>query len=253
MLLQPTLEKLKQMKFSGMARAFEEQLSSADFESLSFAERVGMLIDRELAERENRRLQSRLRSAKLRQQACIEDIDYQQPRGLDRSLIKSLAAGQWLKDHLNILICGLTGTGKTYIACALGHRTCMEGFSVLYYRCPRLFRELAVARGDGRYSRLINTIAKADLLIIDDWGLSTLTDQERGDLLEILEDRHGLRSTIVAGQLPLEHWHEAIGNPTLADAILDRLVHNAYQINLKGESMRKKKSKKSLPENNSEV
>jgi DNA replication protein DnaC len=253
MLLQPTLEKLRQMKFYGMARAFEEQLNSADFESLSFADRLGMLIDRELAERENRRLQSRLRSAKLRQQACIEDIDYQHPRGLDRSLIKSLATGQWLKDHLNVLICGLTGTGKTYIACALGHRACMEGFKVQYYRCPRLFRELAVARGDGRYSRLINNIAKADLLIIDDWGLSTLTDQERGDLLEILEDRHGLSSTIMAGQLPVEHWHEAIGNPTLADAILDRLVHNAYQINLKGESMRKKKAKKSLPENNFDV
>ncbi len=253
MLLQPTLEKLKQMKFYGMARAFEEQLNSSDFEGLSFAERVGLLVDRELGERENRRLASRLRAAKLRQQACIEDIDYQHPRGLDRSQIQSLATCRWLKEHLNVLITGLTGTGKTYIACALGHRACLEGFKVQYFRCPRLFRELGVSRGDGRYSKLINTMAKTDLLIIDDWGLSTLTDEERRDLLEILEDRYGLRSTIVAGQLPIEHWHEMIGNPTLADAILDRLVHNAYQINLKGESMRKKKAKRPLPEDNFEI
>ncbi len=253
MLLHPTLEKLKQMKFYGMVRALEEQLNSSDFDDLSFAERLGLLVDRELSERENRRLSSRLRSAKLRQQACIEDVDYQHPRGLDRSVIKSLATCRWIKEYLNVLITGLTGTGKTYIACALGHRACLEGFKVQYFRCPRLFRELTLARGDGRYSKLMNTMAKTDLLIIDDWGLSTLTDEERMDLLEILEDRHGLRSTIVAGQLPVEHWHEMIGNPTLADAILDRLVHNAYQINLKGESMRKKKAKKTLSEDNFEV
>ena len=253
MLLHPTLEKLKQMKFSGMARAFEEQLNSSDFDELSFSERVGLLVDRELSERENRRLASRLRAAKLRQQACIEDIDYHHPRGLDRSQITALATCQWLREHLNVLITGLTGTGKTYIACALGHRACLEGFKVQYFRCPRLFGELTIARGDGRYSKLMNTMAKTDLLIVDDWGLSTLKDEERRDLLEILEDRHGLRSTIVAGQLPVEHWHEAIGHPTLADAILDRLVHNAYQINLKGDSMRKKKSKKTLPEDNFEV
>jgi len=253
MLLQPTLEKLKQMKFNGMARAFEEQLNSNNFDNLSFPERLGLLVDTELCERENRRLASRLRAAKLRQQACIEDIDYQHPRGLDRSQIKSLATCRWLKDHLNVLITGLTGTGKTYLACALGHRACLEGFKVQYFRCSRLFRELGISRGDGRYSKLINTMAKTDLLIIDDWGLAALKDEERRDLLEILEDRHGLRSTIVAGQLPVEHWHEMIGNPTLADAILDRLVHNSYQINLKGESLRKKKSKKTLTENNIEV
>lgn len=253
MLLHPTLEKLKQMKFCGMAQAFEEQLKSSDFESLSFAERLGLLADREFSERENRRLSSRLRQAKLRQQACLEDIDYQQPRGLDRALIKSLATCQWLKEHLNVLITGLTGTGKSYIACALGHKACMEGFKVQYYRSPRLFRDLGVARGDGRYSRLISAMAKTDLLIIDDWGLAALTDEERRDLLEILEDRHGLRSTVVTAQLPVKHWHEAIGNPTLADAILDRLVHNSYQINLKGESMRKNKAKKTLPEENFEV
>jgi DNA replication protein DnaC len=253
MLSQPTLEKLKALKFYGMARAMEEQLASSDFDTFSFTERLGLLVDREYGERENRRLASRLRAAKLRQQACLEDIDYQSPRGLDKSQLKQLGTCQWIRDRLNIHISGPTGAGKSFIACALGHRACLDGFKVLYLRCPRLFGDLAVAKGDGHYSRLMNNIAKTDLLIVDDWGLSTLTDQERRDFLEIAEDRHGLRSTIVAAQLPIEHWHEAIGNPTLADAILDRLVHNAYQINLKGESMRKKKNKKTLPENNSEV
>jgi DNA replication protein DnaC len=253
MLLQPTLEKLKNMKFYGMARALEEQLSSAEFDTFSFAERLGFLVDREHTERENRRLISRLRAAKLRQQACCEDIDYQATRGIDKSHIKQLVTCQWIRDRLNILITGPTGVGKSFIACALGHRACMDGFKVLYCRCSRLFGDLAVARGDGRYSKLMNNIAKTDLLIIDDWGLATLCDEERRDILEILEDRHDLRSTIVAGQLPVEHWHEVIGHPTLADAIMDRLVHNAYQINLKGESMRKKKAKKSLPKDDFEV
>jgi len=220
MLLQPTLEKLKNMKFHGMARAFEEQLSSSDFESLSFAERLGLLVDREQADRENGRLASRLKQARLRQQACMEDIDYQQSRGLDRSQIKHLSTCQWIKEHLNVLVSGPTGAGKSFIACALGHKACLEGYKVQYQRALRLFRELGVARGDGRYSKLMNAIAKTDLLIIDDWGLSTLNQQERQDLLEIMDDRHGLRSTIVAGQLPVDHWHEMIGNPTLADAIL---------------------------------
>ena len=172
----------------------------------------------------------------------MEDIDYHHPRGLDRSLMKSLSNCQWIKEHLNVLISGPTGAGKSFIACALGHRACLEGFKVLYFRAPRLFPEFALARGDGRYSKLISSIAKAHLLVIDDWGLSLLNDQERRDLLEILEDRHGIHSTIMASQLPVEHWHEVIGNPTLADAILDRLVHNAYKINLNGGSMRKKKS-----------
>ena len=168
--------------------------------------------------------------------------------GLDRSQIQSLSSCRWIKEHNNVLITGPTGAGKSFLACALGHKACLEGFKVIYLRAPRMFKDLALARGDGRYTKLMNSFAKADLLIIDDWGLSALKEQERNDLLEILEDRHHIHSTIMAGQLPVEHWHEMIGNTTLADAILDRLVHNAYQINLKGESMRKKKSKKT-PQN----
>jgi DNA replication protein DnaC len=246
MLIQPTLEKIKTLKFHGMARALEEQLNSSEFDSLTFEERLGLLVDRELTERENRRVQIRLRQAKLRQQACMEDIDYRHPRGLDKSLMHSMSTCRWIKEHLNILICGATGVGKSFIACALAHKACMEGYKTLYIRSSRLFADLALAKGDGRYGKMMNALAKTDLLVIDDWGLSSLDEQARKDLLEILEDRHEIHSTIIASQLPVEHWHEVIGNPTLADAILDRLVHNAYQINLKGESMRKKKSKKTL-------
>ena len=243
MLTVPTLEKLRELRLDGMVRGFEEQLSSAECNALTFEERLGLLVDRELTERNNRRLKTRLQRAKLRQQACMEDIDYHQTRGLDKSLMKSLAVCQWIRDHLNVLIAGSTGVGKSFIACALGHRACLEGFKVFYARAPRLFGELEVARGDGRYVKLMNTIAKSHLLIIDDWGLSILTDKEQRELLEILEDRNGIHSTIIASQIPVENWHEVIGNPTLADAIMDRLIHSAYKINLKGESMRKKKSK----------
>ena len=242
MLPMPTLEKLKALKLYGMARGFEEQAALADYQNLTFDERLGLLVDREKSERENRQLKSRLNQAKLRHQACMEDIDYQHPRGLDKSLLLSLSSCQWIRDHLNVFIIGPTGLGKSFIACALAHRACLEGFKALYFRAPRLFPDLSVAQGDGRYRKLMTTIAKAHLLVIDDWGLSALSDQERRDLLEIVEDRHGIHSTIVTSQLPVEHWHQMIGNPTLADAILDRLVNNAYRINLKGESMRKKKS-----------
>jgi len=172
----------------------------------------------------------------------MEDIDYREQRGLEKSLLKSLSRCQWISDHLNVLIIGPTGVGKSFIACALAHRACLEGFRVRYFRAPRMFQELSTARGDGSYGKLMHSIAKNHLLVIDDWGLSVLTDEERRDLLEILEDRHGIHSTIIASQLPVEHWHESIGNPTLADAILDRLIHNAHKITLKGESMRKKQS-----------
>lgn len=244
MLTHPTIEKLRTLRLHGMVKSFEEQISSKDYDDMEFEERLGLLIDRELTEQENRRLNSRLKQAKLRQTASMEDIDYRQKRGLDKSLMKSLSGCRWVKEHLNILITGPCGVGKSFIACALGHKACLEGYRVFYCRLSRLFENLALTRGDGRYSKIMNSLAKTNLLIIDDWGLSVLTDRERRDMLEILEDRHQRQSTIITSQLPLEHWHEAIGNPTLADAILDRLIHNAHKIRLKGSSMRKIKSRK---------
>lgn len=245
MLSIPTEDKLRALKLYGMLKAFQEQQSQDGAGQLNFEERLGLLVDRESMDRDNRRLVTRLRNARLRQDSCIENIDYAQPRGLDKSVIKALSTGKWLKDHLNVLITGPCGMGKSFIACALSHRACLMGYSAFYMRAPRLFNDLAVARGDGRYNKLMKSLARTNLLIIDDWGLSTLTDIERTDLLEVLEDRHNNQSTIVTSQLPVKHWHETIGNPTLADAILDRLVHNAYSIALKsdGDSMRKKYQK----------
>jgi DNA replication protein DnaC len=247
MLNHPTLDKLHELRFAGMAKALTEQMALPDIDELSFEERLGLLVDREMTEREDRRLTTRLRQAKLKQNACIEDIDFKQSRGLDKSLILDLAQCQWIKKHLNLLITGPTGVGKTWIACALAQKACREGFTSLYLRLPRLLQELPIAKGDGTYTRLMNRLAKVDVLIVDDWGLSKLIAEQRRDLLEILEDRHDIRSTIVTSQLPLDQWHHIIGDPTLADAILDRLVHNAYKINLKGESMRKNKSKLTAP------
>lgn len=198
-------------------------------------------MDRELTERENRRLATLLKKAKFRQAASVEDIDYRHPRGLDRAVMLALSSCRWIAEHHNCLITGPTGAGKSYLACALGQKACREGYSVQYFRVPRLLRELAIARGDGRYLKLLAGFAKTDVLILDDWGTDRLTDEQRHDLFEILEDRYDRRSTLVAAQLPVKHWHEAIGDPTLADAILDRLIHNAHKIALKGESMRKKR------------
>ena len=243
MLNTPTMDKLRALKFTGMLKGLEIQMNSTEIESCSFDERLGLLVDLEMEERENRRLRTRLTQAKLRQQACMEDLDYKANRGLDRSLIQSLHSCKWIKEGLNVLITGPTGVGKSYLACALGHRACLAGYKVGYYRTSRLFEELRLAAGDGRYPKLLKSISKQHLIILDDWGLSNLKDRERTDLLEILEDRHGIHSTIITGQLPIEHWHEVIGNPTLADAILDRVVHNAYCFNLDGDSMRKHKIK----------
>ncbi len=242
MLTHPTLDKLQALKFTGMATALAEQMQMPDIEELAFEERLGLLVDRKSTERENRRLSSRLRRAKLKHTAAREDIDYRHPRGLDKSLIQSLAACQWVTEHLNILITG-TGVGKTWLACALAHKACREGYTALYLRWPRLLQEMVITKGDGRYPKLLATLAKTEVLILDDWGLAKLTAEHRRDLLEILEDRHGSRSTLATSQLPIEKWHDLIGDPTLADAILDRLVHNAYKINLKGGSMRKRKAK----------
>lgn len=240
MLRHPTLDKLHALRLTGMGKALEEQRLMPECGTLSFEERLGLLVDREFTERDNRRLQTRLRKAKLRQQAAFEDIDYRYPRGLDKALMSSLATCQWIKEHHNLLITGPTGTGKTWLACALAHKACREGYSAHYLRLPRLWRELPMAKGDGRYPQLLSGLAKVELLVLDDFGLGPLTQEQRHDLLEILEDRHGTRATLVTSQLPLDHWHEAIGDPTLADAILDRLIHNAYKVTLKGESMRKR-------------
>ncbi|MBU1338652.1 MAG: IS21-like element helper ATPase IstB [Acidobacteria bacterium] len=240
MLTHPTLEQLRSLKLSGMVKALEEQIQMVDLKELSFEERLGLLVDREVTVRRNRKLQTLLKKAKLRLNASIEDIDYRHPRDLDKSLILSLASCQWVEEHNNILITGPTGVGKSYLACALAQKACREGYRTLYFRLPRLLQELAMARGDGRYGKMLINLAKTNLLVIDDWGLTPLDDHGRRDILEILEDRHNIRSTIVTSQLPLNNWHEIIGDPTLADAILDRLVHNAYKINLKGESMRKR-------------
>ena len=239
MLTHPTVDKLHTLRCTAMATALAEQLGSPQVQALSFEERLGLLVDRELTERHSRQLTNRLRRARLRHAACVEDIDFRQPRGLDRDLVLSLADGRWIRDHLNLLVTGPAGVGKTWISCALTHSACRLGYSASYRRLPRLLTELAIARADGRYAKLLASLAKTSVLVIDDWGVSKLSAENRRDLLEIIEDRHGLRSTIVTSQLPVESWHAVIGDPTLGDAILDRLVHNAYQLNLKGESMRK--------------
>ncbi|MBW7866523.1 MAG: ATP-binding protein [Candidatus Hydrogenedens sp.] len=240
MLNHPTVDKLHELRLTGMARALEEQNGRPEYDALTFADRLGLLVDRECAERDSHKLQLRLRHAKLRLTATIENVDYRHPRGLDKSIVLALAGCGWLRDHNNVIITGPTGVGKSYIACALAHKACREGYRALYLRAPRLFDDLALAKADGRYRKILAAYARIDLLVIDDWGLSAMTEEQRKDLLEILEDRHGLRSTLVASQLPIEKWHKVIGDPTMGDAILDRLVHNAHKLSLKGDSLRKR-------------
>ena len=225
-----------------MAKALAEQMEMRDLDALTFDERLGLMVDREMTEREDRRLATRLRKAKLRVRACVEDIDFRHRRGLDKSLVMALAGCEWIKGRQNLIITGPTGAGKTYLACALVHKACLEGYSAAYRRLPNLLRDIAMARADGNYHKKMAAYAKTNLIALDDWGLDRLTREQALDLLELLEDRHGLKSTLVAAQVPIDHWHEIIGDPTLADAILDRLVHSAHKIELKGESMRKKYS-----------
>ncbi len=242
MLNEQTLEKLHAMRLTGMADAFKDQMMQPDMNDLSFEERFGFLVDQHWTWKENRRLKTLLRNAKLKDNACIEDIDYKSPRGINKSLILSLSGCDWIKNAQNIIITGSTGVGKTYLACALGNSACRKGFSSLYKRSPRLFQEIAIARADGTYPKLMNKIAKAKVLIIDDFCITPIMDADRKDLLEVIEDRQGIGSTIISTQVPMKSWFDAIGDPTIADAVLDRLIHNAHKINLKGESMRKIRS-----------
>jgi DNA replication protein DnaC len=240
MLDHPTHDQLRTLKLDGMADAFAELQARDDTADLSHAEWLGLLIDREATSRSTRKFQSRMRAARLRHVgAAIEDVDYRTPRKLDKALFQQLATGRWIAKHRNLLITGPCGVGKTWLACALGQKACRDHRSVLYHRLPRLFAELELAHGDGRFPRLFRQLVKADLLIFDDWGPDRLTAGQRRDLMEIVEDRYGAGSTIITSQLPLDSWHDVIDEPTFADAILDRLVHNAYRLPLDGPSMRK--------------
>lgn len=243
MLKHPTLDQLHALGLHGMAKAFAEIGASGEADGLGHPEWLGLLLDREASLRQDKRFAARLRIAKLRQQACVEDIDYRSPRGLDRALFQKLIEGGWIDSHDNLALIGPTGVGKSWLASALGHQACRDNRSVLYQRVPRLFEELALARGDGRHPRLMRALGRADLLILDDWGLEPLNAAARHDLLEILEERYGCHSTVITSQLPVDRWHEIIGDPTYADAIMDRLVHNAHRIELTGESLRRTRTK----------
>ncbi|MBC8018744.1 MAG: ATP-binding protein [Verrucomicrobia bacterium] len=242
MLTQPTIEKLTSMKLTAMAKAFANQMQCPDMTQLSFEERFGLIVDYQMTDLENRRMQNRLKNAKLRLSACIEDLDFKQGRGMDRSTVMSLAGNQWVKSHHNILVTGPTGAGKSYLACALAQKACRDGYTTIYQRVPRLLQEIAVSRHDGRYNKLIAPIIKCEVLILDDLLISPLTREEQRELLEIVEERYDRKATVVTSQLPIKAWHDAMQDPTLADAILDRLVHNAYKLELKGESMRRKRT-----------
>jgi DNA replication protein DnaC len=244
MLIQQTLERLHELRLTGMAQALQEQLGMPDLDSLAFADRLALLLEREITFRDDRRLTRLLQVAKLHMPAAVEDLDFRTPRGLDRSLVLSLASGQWIREHDNVLISGATGTGKSYLACAFGHSACRHGLSTRYFRFSRLLADLALARADGSYAKLLDRLARTQLLLLDDFGLAPLSDPERRDLLEVLDDRYSKRATLVTSQLPFDHWHDVLGDATFADAILDRLVHNAHRITLKGASMRKKKNKR---------
>ena len=250
MLTQPTLEKLIAMRLRGMAEAFREQQENADWQRLSFEERLGLLIDRQWSWRQNRALERRLRNGRLQGPACVEDIDYRTPRGLDRQLVRSLTAeSAWVREHQNLFLIGPTGVGKTWLARAFAQKACRDGYTALFQKASELFRSLAAARADGSHSKLLYHLGRVELLIIDDFCMAPMTETERRDLLEICDTRYQTRSLLLTSQLPVVSWHARIGDPTIADSILDRLVHNAHRIELKGESMRKKRGAKGGKEN----
>lgn len=248
MLYHPNIEKLSQLRLTVIAKALQEQVNHCDINAMDFDERLGLLLDLELSARDSRKLQSRLRAANLRLKASFEDIDWQHPRKLDKAMMGRLGSCHWLQKHVNCLITGPTGVGKSWLGCALGHKACLQGFDVRYFRCARLLELLTIGHGDGSYEKLMRQIGKADLLIIDDFGIGQLTDRNRHDLLEILEDRYKRKSTLVTSQLPIATWHNYLGDPTLADAILDRLIHNAYRFELEGDSLRRQDVPPSMDE-----
>ena len=240
MLHHPTHSRLKDMRLDGMAEAFNELEQQEKSQDLSHAEWLGLLVDREESSRETKRYENRMRAAKLRHTAaCPEDVDYRARRGLDKGLYQSLLTNRWIAEHKNLILTGPCGVGKTWLGCALAHAACRQGVSVLYKRLPRLFEELEIAHGDGRFPRLFKSIAKVQLLILDDWGPDKFTASQRRDLMELVEERYGHASTMITSQLPVKTWYDLIGEPTFADAILDRIIHNAYRIVLEGQSMRK--------------
>jgi DNA replication protein DnaC len=245
MLTHPTLDLLRALKLDGMAEAFIELQSQDRAKELDHAEWLALLLDREAANRGTKRFQSRLRSARLRHgQACVEDVDYRASRRLDKALFQQLAAGRWIAEHRNLLLTGPCGIGKSWLSCALAQKACRDGYTVYYARVPRLFADLELAHGDGRFTKLFRMLTRVDVLILDDWGPDRLTANQRRDLMEIVEDRYGAGSTMITSQLPVEAWHEVIGEPTFADAILDRIVHNAHRLALDGPSMRDPKTTK---------
>lgn len=239
MMVQQTLDKLRDLRLRTMAQDYAEQKDRGDMGDLSFDDRFGLLVDREWLRRQEQRTQRRLKGAKARQQACVEDIDYRGRRGLDRKVMEDLATCHWIRAGRNLLMTGPTGVGKTWLSCAFINRACRDGLTALYYRVPRLTHELTVARGDGSYLKLLGKLARVDLLVLDDWALAPLEGQDQHDLLEVVDDRAGLRSTLVTSQLPVSKWHDVVADPSVADALLDRLIGSATKVELKGGSLRK--------------
>ena len=247
MLIQPLLDKLTQLRMPAFRAALEEQLGNPQYAGLSFEDRLGLLVDQECTHRDSNRLQRRLKAAGLQLPATIEDLDLSPSRGIDRRLVLQLAQGEWIGQHLNILILGATGVGKTFLACALAHAACRQDFTVRYQRTSRLLQQTALSHADGSYSKLLDVLARVQLLVLDDWLRDPLTRIQSQDLLEILDDRYGRSSTTIVTQVPMEEWHARFPDPTIGDAILDRLVHNAHRLNLKGESRRKANSSLTMP------